>query len=120
MAPSGRVPIQAKRTLKGKIGTKDLPSDLDLRKLARFNVIAFSLMSLLAEASRVIELRLRMIASGNATSEELLLMLTEKMEAMEHAGRIIVGGGSPALVVDNYRKIVAANVERLGAAREGR
>jgi hypothetical protein len=75
-------------------------------------------MSLLAEASRVIELRLRMIALGKATSEELFLMVTEKIEAMEHAGRIIVRGGSPALVVDNYRRIVAANVERLGADQD--
>jgi len=83
-------------------------------------MIVFSLMSLLAEASRVMELRLRMIASGKVTSDEWLLMVTEKMEAMEHAGRIMVRGGSPALVVDNYRKIVAANVERLRAPREAR
>jgi hypothetical protein len=76
-------------------------------------VIAFSILSLLTEASQVIELRLRMMALGKATPDEMLLMVTEKLEALEHAGRIIVRNGDPALVVDNYRKIVAANIKRL-------
>lgn len=40
-------------------------------------------------------------------------MVTGKIEAFERAGRILVGGGSASHVVDNYRKIVAANLERL-------
>jgi hypothetical protein len=76
-------------------------------------MIVFSALALLTEASRVIELRLQMMASGKATSQEMLLMITEKVQAMEHAGRIIARGGSPGAVIDNYRRIVTANVERL-------
>ena len=78
-------------------------------------MIVFSMLALLGEAARVIELRLQLMASGQATPQEMLLMLTEKMQAMEHAGRIISRGGSPATVIDNYRRIVSANVERLSA-----
>ena len=78
-------------------------------------MIVFSLMSLMADASRVIELRLRMMALGTATAEETLLMVTEKIEAMHHAGGIIVCGGNLSHVLDNYQKVVAANVARLSA-----
>ena len=78
-------------------------------------MVMFSILTLLSEASRVIEIRLRMMAEGKASSEEMLLMMTEKIEAMQHAGRIIGRGGDPALVVANYRKIVTANIERLSA-----
>jgi hypothetical protein len=80
-------------------------------------MIIFSILTLLAEASRVIELRLQMMASGRATSQEMLLMITEKVQAMEHAGRIIARGGSPGDVIDNYRRIVSANVERLSSPK---
>ena len=75
----------------------------------------FSVLTLLSEASRVIEIRLRMFAEGKASSEEVLLMMTEKIEAMQDAGRIIGRGGDPALVIDSYRRIVTANIERLSA-----
>lgn len=78
-------------------------------------MIALTLLQLLAEASRVVDIRVRMMAAGKASSDEMFLMVTEKMEAMEHAGRVLMGGGSPELVVANYRKIVAANVVRLSA-----
>jgi hypothetical protein len=80
-------------------------------------VLAFSFMSLLLEASRVIELRLQMIAAGAATTDEFSLMIFEKMEAFAHAGQIMAGGGAPDLVVANYRRIVAANVVRLSSKR---
>jgi hypothetical protein len=73
----------------------------------------FPVMTLMVEAARVIEMRLQMIALGKGTSEEMLLMVTEKVEAMKQAKRIIVRGGDPSLVIDHYRKIVAANVARL-------
>ena len=76
-------------------------------------MIVFAVLELFAEASRVIELRLQMMATGKATPQEMLLMITEKVQAMDHAGRILARGGSPIAVIDNYRKIVAANVERL-------
>ena len=76
-------------------------------------MLMVSLMTLMADAARVIEIRLRMMALGTATPEEMFLMITEKMEAMEHAKGIINQGGNIALVVDNYQKIVAANVASL-------
>jgi hypothetical protein len=89
------------------------PVELVASRCEVFQVIIFSILTLLTEASRVIELRLRMMAQGKTSSEEMLLMVTEKIEAMGHAGQTVLQGGDPALVVDYYRKIVAANVERL-------
>jgi hypothetical protein len=34
-------------------------------------------------------------------------------QAQEEAGAIILRGGNPSVVIDNYQKIVAANVARL-------
>ena len=73
----------------------------------------FPLMTLMADASRVIEMRLRMMALGQSTPGEMLLMVSEKMNAMEEARAIIARGGNPSLVIANYQKIVAANVARL-------
>jgi hypothetical protein len=70
-------------------------------------------MMLALDAAIVMEKRLQMIASGRSTPSEMLLMVSEKLDAMEDAQRIIAGGGNPSHVVDNYRKIVAANVARL-------
>ena len=78
-------------------------------------MVAFSFLQLLAEASQVIDIRLRMMALGKASPNEVLLMVTEKIEAFERAGHILVRGGSAAHVVDNYRKVVAANFERLSS-----
>jgi hypothetical protein len=76
----------------------------------------FSWMTLMVEAGRVIELRLRMIALGKGTSDEIFLMVTEKLDAMEGAKAIVMRGGDPSLVIDQYRKIVAANVARLSGS----
>ena len=35
------------------------------------------------------------------------------LKALEEAGAIILRGGNPSLVIDNYQKIVAANAARL-------
>ena len=75
----------------------------------------FPLMTLMADASRVIEMRLRMMALGKSTPDEMFLMVTEKINAMEQANKIIIRGGDPSLVIENYQKIVAANVARLSA-----
>ena len=75
----------------------------------------FPLMTLMADASRVIEMRLRMMALGKSTPDEMFLMVTEKDNAMEQAKKIIIRGGDPSLVIENYQKIVAANVARLSA-----
>ena len=75
------------------------------------------LMTLMTDASRVIEIRLRMMAFGTSTPAEMFLMVSEKMDAMEEATAIIARGGNPSLVIENYQKIVAANVARLSRTR---
>ena len=59
----------------------------------------------------------RMMALGKSTPAEMLLMVSEKMDAMEEAKAIIARGGNPSLVIENYQKIVAANVARLSGNR---
>ena len=76
----------------------------------------FSTMALMAEATRVIELRLRLMALSRSTLDEISLMVTEKLDALEQAKSVIVRGGDPSLIIDNYRKIVAANVARLSSS----
>jgi hypothetical protein len=76
----------------------------------------FSLISvttLMIDAARVIEIRLGLMALGKSTPDELLRMVTEKLSAIEEANAIVMSGGSAALVIDNYQKIVRANVARL-------
>jgi hypothetical protein len=75
----------------------------------------FSLLALTADAARVIEIRTRMMALGRATPAEMRLMFVEKAEALETACGIMLRSGDVALVVDNYRRIVASNVVRLSA-----
>ena len=77
----------------------------------------FSTMTLMVEATRVIELRFRLMALGRSTLDEISLMVTEKIDALEQAESVIVRGGDPSLIIDNYRKIVAANVARLSNTR---
>jgi len=79
-------------------------------------MLLLSFLALISEASQVIEIRLKMLASGQATSDEMILMVREKVEAMEFARRTMLEGGDPALVVANYRKIIAQNVRRLTQA----
>jgi hypothetical protein len=80
-------------------------------------MLIFSFMTLMADAARVIEIRLRMMALGKSTPAEMLLMVSEKLNAMEEAKAIIARGGNPSLVIENYQKIVAANVARLSGNR---
>ena len=73
----------------------------------------FPIITLMTDAARVIEIRLRMMALGKSTTEEMFLMVTEKIQAMEQAKTIIIRGGNPSHVINHYQKIVAANVTRL-------
>jgi hypothetical protein len=79
-------------------------------------LMLFAMLTLMMDAARVIELRLRMTALGTSTPNEMVLMVTEKMNAMEQATTILMLGGNPSQVIDNYQKIVAANVARLSDA----
>jgi|EndMetStandDraft_6_1072998.scaffolds.fasta_scaffold01278_4 hypothetical protein len=76
----------------------------------------FQLITLMAAVAQVVEIRLSMMALGMSTSDEILLVVTEKIEAMDEARTIIMRGGNPMLIIDNYHKIVAANVARLSEA----
>ena len=76
-------------------------------------LMLFPMMTLMMDAARVIEIRLRMMAFGTSTPNEMALMVTEKLNAMEESQAIMMCGGSPSHVIDNYKKIVAANVARL-------
>lgn len=76
----------------------------------------FPIMTLLLDAGRVMEIRLRMMALGKSPPDEIVLMVTEKINAMEQASAIVMRGGSPSLVIDNYQKIVSANVARLSGS----
>jgi hypothetical protein len=71
------------------------------------------LMALVIDAMQVIEMRLRLIAGGKGTPEEMFLMVNEKIDALTQASTILARGGNSGQIIDNYRKIVAANVERL-------
>ena len=45
-------------------------------------MIMFSFMMLMADAARVVDIRLRMMAFGESIPAELLLMVSKKMNAM--------------------------------------
>jgi hypothetical protein len=73
----------------------------------------YSGMLLALDAVKVIERRMQLMAHGKCTWDELTLMFAEKLDAVADAKAILVGGGDPSLVIDNYRRIVAANAARL-------
>ena len=76
----------------------------------------FPVMTLMMDAARVIEIRLRMLALGESTPDEMVLMVTEKLGAMQTATAIMMRGSRPSLVIEHYQKIVEANVARLSSA----
>jgi hypothetical protein len=76
-------------------------------------LVWYSAALLAFEAAEVIGARLQMLARGTCTTDELFLMVSEKFDAMEQAQAIVVRGGHPEMIIDNYRKIIAANAERL-------
>ena len=74
----------------------------------------YSAVMLAFEAGEVVNARLAKIAMGGAgAASECQLMVIEKIGACQEAGSILVSGGSPEHVIDNYRKQVAANASRL-------
>src|SRR5262245_23409817 len=83
-------------------------------------MLAWHSAALLAfEAGEVMGARLQMLARGTCTTDELFLMVSEKLAAMEQAQAIIVRGGDPELIIENYRKIIAANAARLSIKSSG-
>jgi hypothetical protein len=76
-------------------------------------LMLFPMMTLMMDAARVIEIRLRMMALGESAPNETVPMVMEKLNAMDEAKAIMMSGGNPSHVTDNYQKIVTANVARL-------
>jgi hypothetical protein len=81
-------------------------------------LMLFPIITLMMDAARVIELRVRMMSLGQSTPTEMFLMVSEKMNALEEAQAIIARGGNTSLVIENYQKIVTANVARLSGAQK--
>jgi hypothetical protein len=75
----------------------------------------YPMLTFMIDALNVIDMRLRAIAAGKSTSDEMFLMVNEKVNALEEARAILMRGGDATQVLDNYRKIVAANAARLSA-----
>jgi hypothetical protein len=80
-------------------------------------LLFFPLLTLMADAARVIEIRVRMMALGQGSPGEMTLMVAEKVKAMQEARAIIARGGDSSRVIENYQRIVAANVARLSKPR---
>jgi hypothetical protein len=76
-------------------------------------LVWYSMMTLMADALQVMDMRLRQIAAGNSTSDEVFLMVVEKIDAAAEARTIFLRSGDCNQVVDHYRRIVSANVLRL-------
>lgn len=83
-------------------------------------MLFWSGMMLTLEAARVVGTRFQLMAQGKCTIDECFLMVSEKLGALEQARAIFAHGGDPALIVENYRKIVAANVARLSRHESAR
>jgi hypothetical protein len=90
---------------------------MTLQESAMFVYPWYPAMMLALEAGKVIDLRLWKIAmGGDEAAAESRLMVNEKVDALFEAGSVLVSGGSPAAVIDMYRKHVAANAMRLARA----
>ena len=76
-------------------------------------LFVYPMLTLMIDALNVIDLRLRLIAAGKSTPDEMFLMVNEKVDALEETRAIFMRGGDANQIIDNYRKIVAANAARL-------
>jgi hypothetical protein len=77
-------------------------------------LVWYAMMTLMADALQVVDMRLRQIATGKGTAEEVFLMVAEKIDAAAEARTtIFLRGGDCNQVVDHYRRIVSANFQRL-------
>lgn len=69
------------------------------------------------ESHQAVLLRLfRLGCGGPESADEARLMVLEKIEAFSDAMRAAMAGGSFESVVDDYRTVVRANIERLKLA----
>jgi hypothetical protein len=87
---------------------------MSLLESAMFFCPWYPAMMLALEASNVIDLRLRKLATGGAgAAAEGRLMVEEKLNALFEAGLVVARGGDSTHVIAMYRKHVAANALRL-------
>lgn len=78
---------------------------------------ATKIMLLAVEAQQVMHLRLHRLGIGGSTAvEEASLMVREKIETFVDTIGAAMAGGSFESVVDDYRIVVRANIERLKLA----
>ena len=73
----------------------------------------YPMLTLIIDSLNVIDMRLRLITAGKSTFDKMLLMVNEKVDALEEARVILTRGGDAVQIIDNYRRIVAANAARL-------
>jgi hypothetical protein len=72
---------------------------------------------LAVEASDVMRLRYEKLSQGNeAAGREAVLMVSEKIAAAFETAASLLAGATPAVIVQRYRKHVAANAKRLSAS----
>jgi hypothetical protein len=70
------------------------------------------------EANGVVGLRLIKIARGGPdAAQEISLMVREKIDAAAEAAATLVGGGTVAAVLTDYRRRVSLNAQRLSSER---
>jgi hypothetical protein len=81
-------------------------------------LVLFPIITLMMDAARVIELRVRMMSLGQSTPTEMFLMVSEKMNALEEAQAILARVVTPPSLFENYQKIFTANVVRLSGAQK--
>ena len=62
------------------------------------------MMTLMADALQMVDIRLRQLIAGEGTPTDVFLMVTEKMDAAAEARTIFLRSG---------RRIVSANIQRL-------
>jgi len=75
-------------------------------------LVWYSMMTLMADALQVVDMRLRQIAAAG-TADEVFLRVAEKIDAAAEARTIFLRSGDCNQVVDHYRRIVSANFQRL-------
>lgn len=66
------------------------------------------------ESNNVIGIRLsQFLLGGSDAYTEAALMVSEKIDAAAESCAILAAGGTGLGIIEHYRKIVAANAERL-------
>lgn len=72
-------------------------------------------MTMLAmESNEVVGLRMAKFCSGGGAAwEEANLMVSEKVSASFEASAAMISGASPLAIINRYRTLVGANIERL-------